>query len=495
LTTDDTVTRLNREFTGRYLVEREIGAGGMATVFLARDLRHERRVAVKVFRPELSAALGPHRFLQEIRITASLQHPHILAVHDSGDADGLLYYIMPFVAGENLREKLAREGELPIADAIRILRDVADAMVAAHAKSVVHRDIKPENVLLSNRHAIVADFGVAKALSAASSGHAMTTAGVALGTPTYMAPEQASADAHTDHRADIYAFGVLAYELLVGRPPFAGASAQKIVAAHMTEAPLPLGTRRANVPPLLAQLVMRCLEKSPADRPQAAGELLAVLEVLGTSSGAVLPVGGTNDGKPARMETHRFPRVAVLIGVVIIAALGGASLWARRPGITLEPNPTGKQPLLTAKYDGVPLRDVLRELSGPVQKTFIASPAAETVKVTARFEKQAWDVALLKMLNSRSLVGEEDSTGVIVIATTKELRQQNPNFDVGQTYVRLRWVRAEKIVGTVRAMTSKRATISVDSLRNALLILAPASEIAGVREAIAALDATAKPRP
>jgi serine/threonine-protein kinase len=316
----------------RYRLDRELGQGGMATVYLAHDLRHERKVALKVLRPELSATLGPERFLQEIRIAANLQNPHILAVHDSGSAEGFLYYVMPFIDGPSLREKLAKQGELPVAEAVRILRDVTDALAAAHAKGVVHRDIKPENVLLSGRHALVADFGVAKAVSEATGRQSLTTAGVALGTPTYMAPEQAAADPHVDHRADIYALGVMAYEMLTGRPPFQAATPQGVLAAHVTEAPVAVTTRRATLPAPLALLVMRCLEKKPADRPQSAEEVLATLESLATPSGGTMPT------MTAPVRATSLPRSrtwaalaigAVIVGVTIFLAvrgrMGGAS--------------------------------------------------------------------------------------------------------------------------------------------------------------------------
>jgi len=192
----------------------------MATVYLALDVRHKRKVALKVMRPELAATLGSERFLREVHTAAGLQHPHILPLHDSGEADGFLYFVMPYIEGESLRTRLTREGELPVGDAVRLLRDVVDALSHAHARDVVHRDIKPDNVLLSGRHAMVTDFGVAKAVSDSTGAQTLTTAGVALGTPTYMSPEQAAADPMVDHRADIYAVGILGYELLTGRPPF-----------------------------------------------------------------------------------------------------------------------------------------------------------------------------------------------------------------------------------------------------------------------------------
>ena len=228
---NQTVTAVDSALTvalaGRYAVERELGQGGMATVYLARDLRHERQVALKVLRAELAASLGPERFLREIKLAAQLQHPHILPLHDSGEAAGFLYYVMPYVEGESLRARLARYGELPVHDAVKLLIEVTDALAYAHERGVVHRDIKPDNVLLSGRHALVTDFGVAKAVSEATGRQQLTTAGVALGTPAYMAPEQATADPGVDHRADLYAVGVLGYELLAGHPPFWAARRRK----------------------------------------------------------------------------------------------------------------------------------------------------------------------------------------------------------------------------------------------------------------------------
>ena len=214
--------RLVAALADRYRIERELGQGGMATVYLAEDLKHERQVAIKVLREDLSASLGAGRFLREIKIAAQLQHPHILPLLDSGEADGFLYFVMPYIKGQSLRERLAREGELPVPEAVRLISEVVDALVEAHAHGVVHRDIKPDNVMLSGRHALVTDFGVAKAISEATGRNTVTTLGVAVGTPTYMSPEQAAADPHVDHRSDIYSVGVMAYEMLSGRPPFTG---------------------------------------------------------------------------------------------------------------------------------------------------------------------------------------------------------------------------------------------------------------------------------
>jgi serine/threonine-protein kinase len=302
--------RLAAALADRYRIERELGQGGMATVYLAEDVRHRRKVAVKVLRPELAASMGPDRFLREIEIAAQLQHPHILPLLDSGDADGFLFYVMPFVQGESLRDRLVRERELPVQDALRIITEVADALAHAHQHGVVHRDIKPENILLSGRHALVADFGVAKAVSEASGRLKLTSVGVALGTPTYMAPEQASADPALDHRVDIYALGVVAYELLAGRAPFTGHTAQEVLAAHMTRPPEPIRNFRGNVSPAVETVVLRCLEKHPADRWQSTSELVSQLEPLATPSGGMTPTSTQplTAVRPAAVQPGGIPR-------------------------------------------------------------------------------------------------------------------------------------------------------------------------------------------
>ncbi len=281
----DTHDRLTAALAGRYRIIRELGQGGMATVYLAEDLKHHRQVAIKVLRPELAATLGPDRFAREIEVAARLQHPHILGLLDSGDAEGFFYYVMPYVEGETLRERLARTGELPVPDAVRLLSEIAEALAVAHRAGVVHRDIKPENVMLSGRHAMVMDFGVAKAVTEASGSQQLTSAGVALGTPAYMAPEQATADPQMDARVDIYALGVLGYEMLTGHQPFPGLNPQQTLAAHVTQTPVPVGQQRAGLAPALEAAVMRCLAKRPADRFQTADELVAALEPMAMPSG------------------------------------------------------------------------------------------------------------------------------------------------------------------------------------------------------------------
>ena len=331
----DALSRLKAALADRYTIERELGSGGMATVYLAEDLKLHRKVALKVLRPELASALGPERFLQEIDIAAKLNHPHILGLFDCGEADGFLYYVMPYVEGQSLREKLAKEGELPVADAVRILHEVVDALAHAHEHGVVHRDIKPDNVMLSGRHALVTDFGVAKAVSEATGRQKLTTEGIALGTPAYMAPEQAAADPHIDHRADIYAVGAVAYELLTGRPPFTGTSPQMILSAHMTDSPEPVTKYREAVTPVLEQLVLKCLEKKAADRWQSAEELLPQLEALATPSGGTTPVGTVPQSAVVRSKKMAIAASAV---AVVLAVIVVVTLFPRSSGITLDPD-------------------------------------------------------------------------------------------------------------------------------------------------------------
>ena len=327
----DLQARLAEALAGHYTIEREVGAGGMATVYLANDVKHDRKVALKVLRPELSAALGSERFPREIKFVAQFNHPHILSLYDSGEASGFLFYVMPYVEGESLRDRLSREKQLPIADAVRILKEVADALAYSHARGVVHRDIKPGNVLLSGRHAVVTDFGVAKAVTASASRDTMTTVGMAVGTPHYMAPEQAMGQGDIDQRADIYALGILAYEMLTGRTPFSATTAQGILAAHVMEQPKDIREFRPGVPEPLAQAIMKCLAKDPADRWQSAEELLAHLDLIAaTPSGGMTPthtrpVQGI--GGPKRTGIN--PLVWAGAAVVVIAAAAGGWMMTR----------------------------------------------------------------------------------------------------------------------------------------------------------------------
>ena len=324
---DELRDRLGRALGDKYRIERELGGGGMSRVFAAEDLQLGRRVVIKVLPPDLAAGLNVERFRREIQLAAQLQHPNVVPLHSAGQADGLFYYTMPLVEGESLRTKLAREGEQPVSEVIRLLRDVADALAYAHEHGVAHRDIKPDNVLVSRHHGLVTDFGVAKALTESSGGagpgHRSTSAGVALGTPAYMAPEQAAADPHADHRVDIYALGVLGYEMLTGRPPFIGPNPQAVLAAQVTERPQPVSGLRSSVPAGLASLVMRCLEKKPADRCQTADEVLQQLDAMATPSGGTTPTAAS----PA---VHRHRQSWPWLALPLVSLIVGALLWRSR---------------------------------------------------------------------------------------------------------------------------------------------------------------------
>src|ERR1043166_2964299 len=316
--------RLSAALADRYRLERELGEGGMATVYLAEDVRHRRKVAIKVLHPELSAVLGPDRFLKEIELTAALQHPHILPLFDSGAADGLLYYVMPFVEGETLRSRIAREHQLPVPDALRIAVDVAGALEYAHKRGVIHRDIKPENILLHEGRPQVADFGIALAVQQAGRNR-MTQTGMSLGTPQYMAPEQAMGDKGVDARADLYALGVVTYEMLVGEPPFTGPTSQAVFAKVMTERPKPPIALRKTVPPHVNDAILTALEKLPADRFPNTAEFVRALRDTAfthTTHAAVTP---------RAVGRRAGPGWAVIGGVAIVAALAGAGItWSLR---------------------------------------------------------------------------------------------------------------------------------------------------------------------
>jgi serine/threonine protein kinase len=270
---NDPLERLQGILSDRYRFERELGRGGMAVVLLAQDVRHQRPVAIKVFRSDVGDATGAERFKREIRLLARLQHPHILPLYDSGTTEGTSYFVTAFVEGESLRQRLRREPQIPIDEAVRLASEVADALHFAHQHDVVHRDIKPENILLHDGHAVVADFGIARAIRRSSSGGEWTTAaGMAVGSPAYMSPEQASGERELDGRTDIYSLASVLYEMLAGQPPFTGPSAQSIIAQRMTVAPRPVRSHRMTVPAALDAVIARALERAPSDRYRTAAE-------------------------------------------------------------------------------------------------------------------------------------------------------------------------------------------------------------------------------
>ena len=381
--------RLATALAGRYQIEREIGRGGMATVHLARDLRHHRRVAIKVLREELAAAVGAERFLEEIRVTASLQHPHILPLFDSGSGEGLVWYVMPYVEGETLRSRLAREHRLPVDDALQLVREMADALEYAHRHGVVHRDVKPENVLLQSGHALVADFGIALALEHAG-GARLTRTGITLGTPSYMAPEQAAGDRRVDARTDVYALGAVLHEMLAGESPFAAASHQEMLQKVMHEPVIALAARRADVSSSLDAAIRRALAKQPDDRFPSAGAFAAALAVplragdesASGLSGSTLPVeerarAGSGDAGASRGRMVSARAAVYALGVMLAVGLVGGWALARSPfverlpsaspevglppidgGAELQPANEGDMSLTVVDRTGRPLRTI-----------------------------------------------------------------------------------------------------------------------------------------
>ena len=320
------IASLTTALADRYRIERELGAGGMATVYLAHDLKHDRQVAIKVLRPELAAVIGADRFLAEIRTTANLQHPHILPLFDSGVSDSFLYYVMPLVEGETLRDRLARDKQLPIADAVRIAGEIASALDYAHRHGVIHRDIKPENILLHDGRALVADFGIA--LAASKAGSRMTETGMSLGTPAYMSPEQAMGEREISPRSDVYALGCVLYEMLCGEPPFGGPTAQAIVAKVLTEEPRPLLPKRHTIPPYVEEAVLTALEKLPADRFASAAEFASALQ----GDGSTIRQGGMRV-RTARPPDRRTALLPWLVAAVLVPAAFVAGAWLWHPGL------------------------------------------------------------------------------------------------------------------------------------------------------------------
>ncbi len=357
---DDVLTRLTSALADRYAIERELGAGGMATVYLAEDVKHHRKVALKVLRPELAATLGPERFVREIEIAAGLTHPHILPLYDSGEANGFLYYVMPYIEGESLRDRLDREGKLPLEDLIRLTDEVAAALSYAHEQGIVHRDVKPENIMLSGGRAVVADFGIARAVTAAG-GERLTGTGLAIGTPAYMSPEQAMGLAEVDARSDVYALGCVVYEMVGGRAPFEGSTPQALLAKHAADTVPGLRASDPAIPVFMERAVEKALAKSPGDRfptPSAFAEALTTQTEVPRASGA------------RRLRPRQRLGIGVGVGLGLLAAvLGGRYLTGAGGGpeindrsIAVLPFETLGQQEATAFTDGVH-GDVLTRLS------------------------------------------------------------------------------------------------------------------------------------
>ena len=436
--------RLTAALADRYRIERELGQGGMATVYLAEDLKHHRKVAVKVLRPELSAALGPERFLREIETTAGLHHPHILPLYDSGSTGGqggsgadrspapppLLYYVMPFVEGESLRDRLNREKQLPLEDALRITREVADALSFAHSRGIVHRDIKPENILLESGHAVVADFGIARAVSEAGADR-LTATGMSVGTPLYMSPEQAAGESDLDGRSDLYSLACVLYEMLAGQPPFTGATAANVVHQHLTAEARSISQLRPAVPSAVADVLARALAKNPADRFSPAAHFAAALT---TSATVIAP------------ERRGPSRAALGVGAAgIVVAIAALVLLARRPagaaGVTigrttqvtrdpgLEVDPALSPDGTTLAYAAGPtnaMQIYVRQVSG-------GRPVALTSDTTDNFRWPRWSP-------DGSQIAYQSNDGILVVPALGGAPRRVTRVDPGSLGEGIGWV-------------------------------------------------------
>ena len=390
------IERLSAALSRSYRIERALGQGGMATVYLAEDLKHKRRVAVKVLKPELAAVLGAERFVQEITTTAALQHPHILPLFDSGTADGFLYYVMPFIDGETLRAKLDRETQLGVDEAVRIATDVASALHYAHTHGVIHRDIKPENILLHDGRPMVADFGIALAVSAAAGGR-MTETGLSVGTPHYMSPEQATAEKEITARSDVYSLGTVLYEMLAGQPPHLGGSAQQIIMKIIAETPHVVTALRKSVPENVAAAVAKALEKLPADRFESAK---AFAEALG-NPGFTVRVGTAMHGGEWKRITIAMAAIATVLALLLLR-----STLARRAG------PVPNSPVVSFALTDDPAVRVVTAWTRP----FALSPDGRTIVYTAATDSsgaQLW-MRTLDEPRPRALEGTEGSANAAI---------------------------------------------------------------------------------
>jgi serine/threonine-protein kinase len=367
----DLLDTLRQALADRYAVEREVGRGGMATVFLAQDVKHHRSVAIKVLHAELAAALGSERFLREIEIAARLQHPHILPLYDSGAAAGFLYYVMPYVEGESLRDRLTRERQLPQDDALRIATEVAGALAYAHSHGVVHRDIKPENIMLSGGTAVVADFGIARAVSAAGEGQHLTQTGTVIGTPAYMSPEQAAGDSEIDGRSDQYSLACVVYEMLVGEPPFTGPTAQAVIARHSMDMVSPPSIVRATIPDAVEGAILRALSKVPADRYATTALFAEALNAPSAATGAVrrATLAGARRRRPWRRE--------LLAAALVLVAAAVAGLLIRRRAAPRAGTEGGLDPrrIAVLYFDDVSAKKYLGYLADGLTEALIADLA------------------------------------------------------------------------------------------------------------------------
>jgi serine/threonine-protein kinase len=451
-----------------YELERELLGGGMSRVFVAKDRSLGRTVVVKVLPPDLAAGVNRERFRREIQLAAQLQHPHIVPLLSAGEHGELLWYTMPYIDGESLRAAIERKKRFSVREVVRIIHDIVDALAHAHKRGVVHRDIKPANILTQGSHALVTDFGVAKALSAALPGVGVTTAGMAIGTPSYMAPEQIAGDPTADHRIDLYAVGLLAYELLTGESPFAGPSPRETMAAHLTRDPKPLHEVNPAVPAALSSLIMRLLAKDPDQRPATADAVLEELDSIAISGG-VTPVKGGVMAAPARSVTHAFAVIGLLAVILVI------TLWAMRPSPASRAQRQAQRDSVRRAADSLALvaEAALTPVAPPVLSRQDSLAIAEKVNKAVRVARIRDSVTRTKLQDSLQRMEEKKARDSIFktygarAATTAKRR-----IVVVEPPPSPRWPESEQIgravADSLRSMLAKRAyiVVSPDSVRS-----------------------------
>ena len=422
--TENFEEHLKTSLSHAYNIEGELGGGGMSRVFIATDKLLGRKIVIKLLSPELTESVNRARFRREIQVAAQLQHPHIVTLLSAGEDGELVYYTMPFIEGESLKHALEKNGPLPVREVIRVLYDVVDALGYAHARGVVHRDIKPANILRSGNHSLVTDFGVAKAINAAMAPSAMTSTGMAIGTPAYMAPEQLAGDPAADHRIDIYAVGLLAYELLAGQSPFWGATPQAVMAALLTMEPKPLKDIRKDVPPRMSSIIMQCLQKDPNDRPPNADALMAALDMIATSSGEIRTREHKVPGKTGKTKSQPVPvpvvaprtptvekafvaevgesksrsRVLIPAALVLLALVaGGGYVWSQRGNSSVASNQTAQGALFKDPASGQP--------SG---KAGVAANTAVAPPVITKIDSMAIAAAVAKRIAAATAAAQKN---------------------------------------------------------------------------------------
>lgn len=488
--------RLTAALAGRYTIERELGSGGMATVYLAHDLRHERDVAIKVLRADIAQTLGAERFLREIRLAAKLNHPHILPLFDSGDADGALYYVMPAVEGLSLRDRLLHNAVLPVDEAVRIATAVADALDHAHRHGVLHRDIKPENILLQDGHALVADFGIGKALSSVE-GEAFTQTGVGIGTPAYMSPEQAAGDA-VDGRSDIYSLGCVLYEMLVGEQPFTGPTVQAVIAKRFVQTPADVAALREGVPRSVADAVQCALARAPTDRHETGARFLSALEEAGSASETVLQVPDASvavvpftNMSPDRDNEYFSDGITDDI-IVALTQVSGLKVAARTSSFAFKGNDAALGVIGKSLGVRTVLQGSVRRVGNRVRVTAQLMNAAEGVQLWgARYDRDLDDIFAIQDEIARGIVTQLEVALGLRHATAQLVARPTRDIDTYQLYLRGREAAYQRSPASLRQAIEyfRQVLVRDPGYARAHIGLAEANIGLGVYQYIPTIDA------